>query len=86
MITAGGIIAPIVGAVDLSFHPLYLALAIGCGSKPIMWANDSGFWIIGRMSGMTPVETFKTVSVMMILMALSGLAVVMIGALVLPMR
>ena len=86
MITAGGIVAPIVGAVDLSFHPLYLALAIGCGSKPIMWANDSGFWIISRMSGLTPVETFKSVSVMMILMAISGLTVILIGATVFPMR
>ncbi len=86
MITAGGIVAPIVGSVDLAFHPVYLALAIGCGSKPIMWANDSGFWIIGRMSGMTPVETFKTVSIMMILMALSGLAVVLLGATLFPLR
>ncbi|NNE93077.1 MAG: GntP family permease [Verrucomicrobiales bacterium] len=85
MITAGGIVAPIAGAVDLAFHPLYLALAIGCGSKPIMWANDSGFWIIGRMSGMTPVETFKTVSVMMIAMSVAGLITVLVGALVFPM-
>ncbi len=77
--------APIVGTVDLGFHPLYLALAIGCGSKPIMWANDSGFWIIGRMTGMTEVETLKTVTVMMLVMGLTGLAVVMLGAAFLPL-
>ena len=86
MITSGGIVAALLTGHELSFHPVYLALAIGCGSKPISWANDSGFWIIGRMTGMTPLETFKTVSVMMLVMAFTGLAVVMIGALVLPFR
>src|SRR5690606_30147836 len=73
MITAGGMVAPLAMETDLSYSALYLALAIGCGSKPISWANDSGFWVIGRMSGMTPMETFKSVSVMMILMSLVGL-------------
>jgi len=41
MITAVGILAGL--APDLPFHPVYLAVAIGCGSKPIGWMNDSGF-------------------------------------------
>ncbi|MCB1236051.1 MAG: GntP family permease [Verrucomicrobiae bacterium] len=85
MITSVGIVAPIAASAPLGFHPVYLALAIGCGSKPIMWANDSGFWIIGRMSGMTPMETFKTASVQMIVMSLAGLAVVLAGAVFFPM-
>lgn len=85
MITAGGLIAPIASEFDLSYSPLYLALAIGCGSKPISWANDSGFWIIGRISGMTPLETFKTVSVMMIIMSFVGLIVTLLGAILLPL-
>ncbi len=85
MITAGGLIGPLALEADLSYSALYLALAIGCGSKPISWANDSGFWVIGRMSGMTPFETFKTVSVMMILMSLVGLGVVLLGATVFPL-
>lgn len=80
MITAGGIVAPIALSAELSYAAFYLALAIGCGSKPISWANDSGFWVIGRMSGITPLETFKSVRVMMILMSLPGLAVVLLGA------
>ncbi len=85
MITAGGIIGPIAAAVSLPYSALYLALAIGCGSKPISWANDSGFWVIGRMSGMTPTETFKTVSIMMIVMSLVGLAVIFLGAVLIPL-
>lgn len=86
MITAGSIVAPVAAGVALSFHPVYLALAIGCGSKPIMWANDSGFWIIGRMSGMTPLETFKTASLQMIVMSVTGLVVILAGAALLPLK
>ncbi len=72
-------------AAGLTYHPVYLALAIGCGSKPIPWMNDSGFWIISRMSGMTVGETLKTASAMMSLMGVVGLIVVMIGAWLLPL-
>lgn len=85
MITAGGMVAPLANGADLPYSALYLALAIGCGSKPISWANDSGFWVIGRMTGMTPLETFKTVSIMMILMSLAGLGVILLGAVYLPL-
>ncbi len=86
MITSVGVVAPIVDKIDLPFHPVYLALAIGCGSKPISWMNDSGFWIIGRMTGMTEGETFRSVSVMMLVMAAVGLALTIGGATVFPMR
>ena len=85
MITTAGIVSPIAAAGGLGFHPLYLALAIGCGSKPIMWMNDSGFWIISRMSGMTETETLKTATAMMGLMAAVGLGVVILGAWLMPM-
>jgi GntP family gluconate:H+ symporter len=85
MITTVGIIAPLAAAGDLGYHPLYLALAIGCGSKPIPWMNDSGFWMIGRMSGFTEGQTFKTASVMMSLMGVVGLIATMLGAWLLPL-
>ena len=86
MITAAGIFAPLVAAGGLAFHPVYLALAVGCGSKPVMWMNDSGFWVITKMTGFRETETLKTATVMMIVMAVTGLAVVMLGAAVMPMR
>ncbi|MDP9175196.1 MAG: GntP family permease [Planctomycetota bacterium] len=85
MITATGIVAPIAVAGALGYHPLYLALAIGCGSKPFPWMNDAGFWIIGRMSGMTESETLKTVSVMMVIMGVVGLLATLMGAWLLPL-
>ena len=85
MITAVGIIGPIASASEMGFHPLYLALAIGCGSKPVPWMNDSGFWLISKMSGMTEAETLKTASIMMSLMGFAGLAATMLAALVMPL-
>jgi GntP family gluconate:H+ symporter len=88
MITSAGIVGPMVSGMsggELGFHPVYVALAVGCGSKPFPWMNDSGFWVIARMSGMTVPETLKTFSVMLTLMGLVGLAVVMILARWFPM-
>jgi len=84
MITAVGIIAPLAATMDLPYNRLYLALAVGCGSKPLPWMNDSGFWIISKMSGMTEAETLKTVTVMLTIMGLVGLCVTLLGATLLP--
>lgn len=86
MITAAPLARAFLEGGDLSFHPVYLALAVGCGSKPIPWLNDSGFWIITRMTGMKETETLKIVTPMMSLMGVVGLPVVMIGAWLFPMR
>ncbi len=85
MITAIGIIAPIIAATDLTYHPIYIALAIGCGSKPISWMNDSGFWVISKMSGLTEKEMLKTNTIMGLIMGTVGLVICMIGAAVLPL-
>jgi len=77
MITAVGIVAPIAEAAGLPYHPVYVALAIGCGSKPGMWMNDSGFWVIARMTGMTETETLKTASVMVAIEGTVGLLATM---------
>ncbi len=77
MITAVGILGGM--SADLSFHPVYLALAIGCGSKPIAWMNDSGFWVITKMSGMSEAEGLKYVTPMTTCMGIVGLIVTLIG-------
>jgi len=85
MITAVGILGGLANRGQLGFHPLYLALVIGCGSKLIPWMNDSGFWVICKMSGMTEGETLKTCSTMMTLMGIVGLLVIMILARLFPL-
>lgn len=85
MITSVGIVGPLAADLSLGYHPLYLALAIGCGSKPLPWMNDSGFWIVGKMSGMTEGETLKTFSVTLTIMGLVGFLVTLVGAKWLPL-
>lgn len=84
MITAVGILSSITADGALGFEPVYLAAAIGAGSKPIAWMNDSGFWVITKMSGMTEVEGLKYVTPLSIIMGLTGLVVVLIGVTVYP--
>lgn len=85
MITTVGILGGIAESTTLGFHPVYLALAIGCGSKPISWMNDSGFWVIGKMSGMTERETLKYISPMTALMGVAGFVIVLLGVQFFPM-
>ena len=85
MITAAGVFAGIVESTQLGFHPLYLALAIGCGSKPVWWMNDSGFWVVSQMSRMTEKESLKTLTPMTLLMGVIGRIVTIIGAAVFPL-
>ncbi len=85
MITASPIAkALIVGGS--SVHPVYYAIAIGCGSKPFAWMNDAGFWIITRLSGMRESQTLRTVSPMMAFQGVAGLALTMICAWLIPLK
>lgn len=84
MITAIGIIGGLADGNQLGFHPLYLALVIGCGSKPIAWMNDSGFWLICKMTGMTESETLRLFSATLTVMAVVGLVVIMVAARLFP--
>ncbi len=85
MMTAVGILAGVAQSETLGFHPVWLALAIGCGSKPVAWMNDSGFWVITKMSGMTEAEGLKYVTPMTTCMGLVGLIVVLLGATLFPL-
>jgi len=83
MVTAIGVMSGFANA-GLSFHPVYLALVIGCGSKIFAWMNDSAFWIISRMSGMDEKETVRHFSFLLMVMGLSGLVAIMILSTIFP--
>lgn len=85
MITAIGIVSAGYPVAELGFHPVYLAIAVGCGSKLFPWMNDSGFWIICKMSGFTEAETIKNFSFLLTIMGLTGLVATMILAWLLPL-
>jgi GntP family gluconate:H+ symporter len=85
MITAVGIFTVFNSKGALNFHPVYLAMVIGCGSKIFPWMNDSGFWIICKMSGFTERETIRNFSYLLLVMGIVGLAVTMIMAKLFPL-
>lgn len=84
MITAAGILQTLATAESLPFHPVYLAMAIGAGSKPVSWMTDSAFWVIIRMSGMTESEGLRVISPMSISMGISALLFTILFASIYP--
>jgi gluconate:H+ symporter, GntP family len=84
MLTASAIMVPMIGP-DLPCHPLYLFLSIGFAALGLSWMNDSGFWVVSRLSGMTEKETLKSFSVLLTVISLSGLVVTWLGSVLLPM-
>ncbi len=85
MITSSGILAGMATTGALTYHPLYLGLAIACGSKLIPWMNDSGFWIVCKMSNFTEQEALKTFSPLLTIMGLAGLVVILLAANLFPL-
>lgn len=87
MLTGVGLMAAIIGdGSSLPFHPLYVFLAIGFGSMIASWMNDSGFWVVGRLSGFTERETLMTWTVLTTFISIVGLVEVLIASYVLPFR
>ncbi|MEQ8882157.1 MAG: SLC13 family permease [Cyclobacteriaceae bacterium] len=85
MVTTIGIMSGFGDATQLGFHPVYLAMVIGCGSKIIPWMNDSAFWIITRMTGMEEKETIRFFSYLLTVMGIAGLIISMILSKILPL-
>ena len=85
MITAVGVLAGIANPETLGFHPVYIALAIGCGSKVVPWMYDSGFWIITEMSGMTTKEAIRYFSALLTIMGIAGVLFIMLLAELFPL-
>jgi GntP family gluconate:H+ symporter len=86
MITAAAIMAALIGPEpDLPYHPIYVLLSIGFGSLFVSWMNDSGFWVVARMSGFTEREALSTWSTLLGILGLVGLAQVMLFSWLLPL-
>lgn len=85
LITTSGVLAGMATNTHLSFNPVYIGLAIGCGSKIFMWMNDPGFWILSKLSNLTEKEVLKTISPLLVVMGFTGLVVILIAAKLFPL-
>ena len=74
MITAAGIIYPIMIQFDLSEpHKALVVLSIAAGATIMSHVNDSGFWLVNRYFGMSEKDTLKSWTVMETIIGVTGL-------------
>ena len=85
MITVAQILAPIVAAGPLGYHPVYLLIATGGGSITAGWMNDSGFWVYRTMTGLSEVEALQTKSACLSVLGLTALLCAWLGSIFFPM-
>lgn len=69
----------------LPFHPAYLFAAVGFGSMIGSWMNDSGFWVVGKMSGLDEAGTFRVWSASAAAVGLLGILQTLLLATLLPL-
>jgi len=85
MITTASMMVELIGdGSSLGYHPIYIFMAIGYGSLMISWMNDSGFWVVCKLSGFTESETLKSWTVLLGAIALMGLLEVLVLSWILP--
>ena len=78
MITAAGILAPIMISFDVSDpHKALIVLAIAAGSTTLSHVNDSGFWLVNRYFGMSEKDTLKSWTVMETIISVVGFILVL---------
>ncbi|TVR28266.1 MAG: gluconate transporter [Balneolaceae bacterium] len=74
MITAAGIIYPIMINFDLSEpYKALVVLSIAAGATIMSHVNDSGFWLVNRYFGMSEKDTLRSWTVMATIVAVMGL-------------
>lgn len=91
MLTTSAMIFPMidpnaVGAVELPYSVMYIFLSIGFGAFACSWMNDSGFWVVSKLGGLTEKETLKSWTVMLTACAIFGLIMCLVMSKVMPMK
>lgn len=76
MMTAGGIVAPMLS--NFSVEPALIVIAIASGSTALSHVNDSGFWLVNRYFGINEKDTLRSWTVMETIIGLVGLSVALI--------
>ncbi|MEQ9411941.1 MAG: GntP family permease [Fuerstiella sp.] len=86
MITVSAMMASMNLTQDqLGFNLVYIATAIGAGSLIGSWMNDSGFWIVAKMSGLTETEALKTWTPLLIVLGTVSLLMTILLSFVMPL-
>ncbi|MDB9927686.1 GntP family permease [Flavobacteriaceae bacterium] len=78
MITAAGITSSLITSPLGGFHTALIVIAIAAGASILSHVNDSGFWLVSNYLGLSEKDTFRSWSVMTLILALSGLSMVLL--------
>jgi Gnt-I system low-affinity gluconate transporter len=76
MITAAGITAPLLAANITEIDKALLVIAIASGASIMSHVNDSGFWLVSKYLGLDEKQTFKSWTMMTIILSLVGFTTV----------
>lgn len=85
MIVGSGMLASMIGGVELGFNPVYLATAIGAGSLMGSWMNDSGFWIFTKMGRLTESESLRSWTPLLAVLSLVSFLTTILLTKILPL-
>jgi len=86
MLTTSAMMFEVIKGVELPYNVMYLYLSIGFGAFSVSWMNDSGFWVVSRLSGMTERETLRTWTVAAFATAIIGFIEVYLFSIFLPLK
>jgi Gnt-I system low-affinity gluconate transporter len=70
MLTAGGIMAPLLAGIKI--EPALIVIAIASGATAVSHVNDSGFWLVNRYFGLSTKDTLKSWTVMESIIGVTG--------------
>ena len=85
LVTTAGMVQAILPTLGLNSPILrcLTVLAIGAGAMTVTHANDSYFWVIARLGGLSTEQAARTVTLASLLEGLVALAAVLLLSLVL---
>ncbi|MCX7604841.1 MAG: GntP family permease [Bryobacteraceae bacterium] len=72
IITAGGIVAPLVRGLN-GYTPEILLLALCAGGTALSHVNDAGFWLVNQCLGLSVADTLRTWTVMKVITSAVGI-------------
>ena len=82
MITAAGIIAPVINEFGLNDPQRALVvIAIASGATLLSHVNDSGFWLVSKYLGMNEKQTLQSWTIMESIIAVCGLVFALLASL-----
>ncbi|MDA3890897.1 MAG: gluconate:H+ symporter [Salinivirgaceae bacterium] len=83
MITAAGIIAPVIETIGMGeMQRALVVIAIASGATILSHVNDSGFWLVGKYFGLNEKQTLQSWTAMETIIAFCGLIFCLIAGMV----